>query len=148
MVIKSLNNGLNHVIKLLTYYLTNTRRIIAWVPVIWNDVDYDYGSILNLLKFKLRRMKPVIYSGYCITAHEDALNIEKAILLIEHFQSDPEDEWSIHHDQFHAHDWAIDKPCANIAEHRAALHASYAREERNWKAIWKHLNKHMRSWWD
>lgn len=38
-----------------TYY--KFVRILSWIPVLWNDVDWDYSGIWHILYFKLRLMR-------------------------------------------------------------------------------------------
>jgi hypothetical protein len=39
-------------IKLKVIYC-NLKRIIRWIPVLWNDRDWDYSHIYRILRFKL-----------------------------------------------------------------------------------------------
>ena len=37
------------------YY--NIRRIIIWFPVIWNDRNWDYDYLFEILKFKIKQIR-------------------------------------------------------------------------------------------
>lgn len=39
-------------------------KIIRWIPVLWDDEDYEYTYILKMLKYKLTRVKNNINKGY------------------------------------------------------------------------------------
>ncbi len=32
------------------------RRLLAWLPVIWNDAEFDHSYLFRIMEFKLRRM--------------------------------------------------------------------------------------------
>ena len=37
------------------------KKIIDYIPLLWNDRDWDYYHILNMLHFKLKRVHKEIY---------------------------------------------------------------------------------------
>lgn len=37
-------------------FIRGVRNLIEWAPIIWRDRDFDYGYLLKMLEFKLRRM--------------------------------------------------------------------------------------------
>jgi len=40
------------------------RKIIAWLPLLWEDEDWDYSFLLKIMRFKIARM------GECINGNE------------------------------------------------------------------------------
>ena len=32
------------------------RRLLAWLPVLWNDAEWDHSYLFRIMEFKLRRM--------------------------------------------------------------------------------------------
>lgn len=32
------------------------RRLLAWLPVLWNDAEWDHAFLFRIMEFKLRRM--------------------------------------------------------------------------------------------
>lgn len=45
-------------------------KIISYLPILWQDEDWDYEYLLVLMKFKLKRMRDVIYSNDIVTKDE------------------------------------------------------------------------------
>lgn len=37
------------------------QKVMAYIPLLWNDRDWDYYHILNMLHFKLKRVHKEIY---------------------------------------------------------------------------------------
>lgn len=35
-------------------FIYKVKRLIKWFRLVWNDVDYDYSSIYNVLEFKIQ----------------------------------------------------------------------------------------------
>lgn len=37
--------------------ITKIKKIISYIPVLWNDYDWDYACLDNLMLYKMKRMK-------------------------------------------------------------------------------------------
>ena len=37
-------------------FIWRVRRLFAWLPILWNDADFDHAYLLRILELKLRRM--------------------------------------------------------------------------------------------
>lgn len=123
-------------------------RLWTYAPLIWEDRDWDYAFLLRMIKFKLKRMQPIIRDGIALHSHHKALEIHQAEIMIENIFEDPDDEWMMHHGAWHQGK-ELDDPCPQSEEEcHKALMASHHRDERNWHALWKHLDDNMRGWWD
>lgn len=122
-------------------------RMRDYAPLLWEDRDWDYAYLLHMMKFKLKRMRPVINQGMAAHREQRAIEIHQAEVMIDNIFEDPDDEWSMHYDQWDSHIKAF-KDCKNRKEHLKALRLTQKREERNWKALWAHLDKNLRGWWD
>lgn len=44
-------------------YIKKIRKILAWLPVLWEDEDWDHDYILRVLKYKLIRTREEIKNG-------------------------------------------------------------------------------------
>ena len=40
----------------MSRFIWNIKNLIAWMPVLWNNFDWDYDFLLIIFKFKLDRM--------------------------------------------------------------------------------------------
>ena len=69
------------------HFLYRIKRLLDWLPVIWNDCDFDYAYLLDILNFKLKKMyewfssdKPNVESAP-VTAKE----IKKVLALLDRY---------------------------------------------------------------
>jgi len=46
-----------------THWLRQIKRIVDYIPILWNDEDWDYEFIFELLKYKLQRTRNEIFDG-------------------------------------------------------------------------------------
>jgi hypothetical protein len=70
-------------IKDLYYDITiGISNIIAYIPIIWRDRDFDENYFHLLMRFKLIRMEKAIRNGHTLDADKDADNIQHAIDLL------------------------------------------------------------------
>jgi len=59
------------------------KRLVDWLPVIWNDYDYDYSSLYRIMRKKLSRMETSIRGGYALTSEDTADDIHFAVMLLD-----------------------------------------------------------------
>jgi len=65
------------------------RKLFRWIPIIWNDRDWDYYFVYEILKQKLIDTEKYIRKdGVHIFNDTDADSILKAIELIEKVQTE------------------------------------------------------------
>ena len=57
--------------------LRGIRNLIYWFPIIWNDYDWDYHSIFEILHYKLTAMEK------CIREHGIALDTDATVHKIK-----------------------------------------------------------------
>lgn len=123
-------------------------RVWDYLPLLWEDRDWDYVYLLRLLAFKLRRMRPLVENGPGAHAKDRALEMARAEILLRNVvDEDPDDEWSFHYNQHHIGK-AWNQDCTNLEECKRSLAQTQIRDRRNWKQLWRHFDKHMQGWWD
>lgn len=110
------------------------RNLIRWAPIIWNDRDWDYYFIYEILKQKLKHTEQYISKyGSHVNADIDAENIRTAIEMIEKVQ----------------HEYHVDKYLSEAKEwttkgmDKAAKDHNKARQE-----LFQFLNNNIEKWWD
>ena len=60
------------------------KRIIDWIPVLWNLYDFDYSSIYQVLRKQLQRMERFQRKdAYAISAEATADQIHFAVLFLD-----------------------------------------------------------------
>lgn len=140
-------------------------KLFAYVPLLWKDEDYDYGHILSLLRYKLKRVRlHILKHDIIVEAAEVAAKIAYAELLIQRYLDDdffPELQKA--HDDKWGEDIWLAKPDAlycrknvtikeldeqELKEQREIYRLQDQERERVWKEIWTHLNDTMREYWD
>jgi hypothetical protein len=76
---------MNFIYKLIKKIL----KVIAYLPIIWKDEDYDYSYLLTLMAFKINRMRKRNESVKFYEGHEkDALVMKEAEDIIARIQAD------------------------------------------------------------
>lgn len=59
------------------------KRLLDWIPVIWNDYDWDYHSLYVIMRKKLSRMEDAIRDGLAIDSEQTADGIHFAVMLLD-----------------------------------------------------------------
>lgn len=151
---------------------TFAKTLWTYKGILWSDRDYDHAFILYLLQMKIRRTKEYIGTHKRHTRWKlDVKNMQKAEDLIESILSGDHDKtlreahdtkWgkaeyhfvksskfngsvmrSLRENVHNPKDQAQEQ-----REYRILMNRSIKLEEKAWHALWTHLDKHMRSWWD
>lgn len=124
-------------------------RVYTYLPLLWEDRDWDYNYLLRLMRLKIRRMRgsmDVDYHG--VHGADRVAEMTKAEVLLRNvIEEDPDDEWERHWNLWHA-SLKNFKDCKNQKEHRRAAELSAVRQEKNWGILWQYLAKHAQGWWD
>lgn len=110
-------------------YIRKIKNIITWLPVLWEDENFDYAFLLRVIEFKCDKIADHIQKHHLITdadkVAEELRQVRQLIFAYEHvFDNDKPTKRK---------DWA-----------RLALKA----EQAAWNAIWDHIKTHGRGWWD
>lgn len=142
-------------------------KIIRWIPLLWQDVDYDADSIYGLLYYKLKFMEE--YFSGDNTWGVDAKKIAKQIkiaknlakrlmeddylsnALVEHEKKYPdylELGLSIEQDDFKFYK-LVDKNSNEEKKsfRKCSKHADYLKEQ-DINYLFSYLKKHIKEWWD
>lgn len=127
-------------------FLKNIKRVLEWLPILWQDRDYDYSYILKLLHYKLERTKKCIVSNNIIVeadkVAEEITDTQECIQKALDSQFD--DEWYEHFKTEH-----MDVlPHGQCPDCRFLLDVATSREETNWAEIWLNMMKYAKGWWD
>ena len=142
--------------------LQGIKNLIAWVPVIWQDGDFDYVFLLRILKFKLERMLPVIENGYNVDAYKTAHKMRIAIRLLDrqidgtwyhdnafmfHRKKYGEAMYTIQKRAFRTIYLTTNPEQAEKEAHKLIRH-SKIHEDQDWQFLMDWLKKYLRNWWD
>ncbi|MFA5166602.1 MAG: hypothetical protein WC449_04950 [Candidatus Paceibacterota bacterium] len=67
------------------------KNIIRWLPILWNDADFDYGYLLDILSFKLHNMQEFFANDkltVCIDAKDLSIEIGDALDALKRYLND------------------------------------------------------------
>ncbi len=48
------------VIRDIRYFFSNLKRLIQWIPIIWNDRDWDSSFLFSIMSYKISRIRKSI----------------------------------------------------------------------------------------
>jgi hypothetical protein len=142
-----------------------------WFPIIWNDRDFDYGYLLELVEFKSRRMLKFFESDKSSTDWEqereqnDLLALRRFIPLIQYihrqeYEDDAFEEWykefpserkmNFEDVEISGEKYRISKPMDNKESERLRywLKVSETNYENAMKKMGNILLNSLRNWWD
>lgn len=121
-------------------------RLIAWLPILWKDRDWDHAFLIDLIQFKVGRMRAHHIAqpryGAAHWSHK-VREMDEFRHLVELYREDADDEWNAHYYRYHN-----DLKCSNLKECKKVLALSARRERRNWANMWRYLERHSEGWWD
>lgn len=146
-------------------------RICAWIPLLWKDRDYDWAFALDMLEFKLARMRKLLSECKHHSSHgKDIKQIDKALALLKRVRDD-----SIIHDEIfgeHEKKWGelewnskrgddgwntscirrkkVKTKADSDQEHKESrkLYKKLWRAEiKASKDFWMHIHKYYKNWW-
>jgi hypothetical protein len=110
------------------------RKLIRWIPILWNDRDWDYYFVYEMLKQKLIDTEKYIRKdGVHMFNNKDADSILKAIDMIEKVQTE------YHLDKYlsEATEWTAEGIDKATKDHDKAK-----------RELFKYLNNNIEKWWD
>lgn len=117
----------------IKYGITN---LIHWLPIIWNDRDWDWAYTVKVLKHKLSRQK-IIFEKYSITlsAPQKAKELSICIKLLDRLEKD-EYRWFPE----------VSKRYAIGHKHGYKLEKSIRDNDR--QLLFKIMHDKLLTWWD
>jgi hypothetical protein len=149
----------------------NIKRIISFIPILWNDWDFDARpGLYILIKKKLERLRPCLLYGHLESGEKLTIQIDIIIKALDRLIADDyEEEEMVEVDEkwgkvnfwfepipnSECFEWKYDRPNMNTEEdkkqeridYRAALKRGYDRQQRDAKIVFRGLEKlHWRFW--
>ena len=134
------------------------QRVICWIPIIYKDRDWDHAYIIDILVYKLERMRDCILRNAII---EDAQKVADEIdECVRRLKATIDTNWADkERDAFHA---KYNLSEASIIDFFGFLDANpkikkefnainkrgYKAEEKQFQEAFNYLRDHIRNWWD
>lgn len=154
----------------VTRFINKILKICAYLPVLWRDEDWDFSYLLDLIKFKLNRMRDTIYKDNIIASNEIrdiCIGINQTIDHIQNYQDDFDAFRKIHGDVPFKHNFKTqklenghyamitwrtdeDRPLTDEEEeiYSQWIKDAYAFEQKEWELIFDTIKKEGQKWWD
>ncbi len=137
-------------------WFKNIHRICVWIPILWNDRDWDYAYILDILKFKISRNRSYLEKyGIGLDKDKHIKQMKTVECLIERLTSPY--CMAEYDEHFKKWGYANDLMLLVINNKRTKQESDefkriVDKEEYMWQQDFKYLNsilnKHLRKWWD
>ena len=137
-------------------FFANIKRVIKWLPVIWNDRDWDHTFILKILQFKIyMTRKHMEKNSYHVTYERDMKNMRIAEILLERLQKEYESEAF----DDHYKKWSKIRPSAydfssyvtpskeELREIQTIGKKAKYMKNQDYDYLFKHLKKNIDKWW-
>ena len=139
------------------------RRVISWAiksvqysVFLWNDYDFDYGSLLTLMKYKINRMRKCIaHNDIIADAREVCQEMKDAEEKIDIVIDEP---FLNLYDEFDKKWWPDGRHLETFNTHhgnkeyekelKELMNKMSTLDEAAWEDLWAHIKTHMRKWWD
>lgn len=128
--------------------------ICHWLPIIWNDYDFDYSNILIVLQHKIKRTRIDIENASRHVGYErNVKNMRIAELLIDRLNNN---SYILQKDELctcdpDAQRWSEDGVWINPFCDQCikfTIPKKCNMENGEWDYLFDHMKKHMRKWWD
>ena len=114
-------------------FFKSVKNLIRWAPIIWNDQDWDYSYIYNILKHKLIFMAEHMYNnGYHECSKQDGDRMILCVMLIDKIQNEDYMNELINNDNLTLEDIQKAENKHNKAK----------------KLLFKILEQNIERWWD
>lgn len=142
-------------------------KIFQYLPILWQDEDYDFEYLLLLIKFKIQRIKKeIIKNNIIVKDEQDSISksINETIFHIDNYLNSYEVFDKHYRDKYL--DFEIAHKCDDnrivtynkntgreLTEEEENkyfiyLQAMYSYETQEWNAIWDSIKAEGSSWWD
>lgn len=143
------------------------RNIIHWMPILWNQYDFDYIYAIKVFRFQLLKMAKFLDSDKActISSGDKSKDIKKVIELMDKIYDDKYHEEYVKHIESVYGKYDIkfkggemkkvwekkynSEELTHIDEIEKELIKKYNKKENDdHKLLWKTIEKNIRDWWD
>ena len=74
--IQYISSGIKHFIRFI-------KRLSDWIPILYNDFDWSFESVIPILQFKLEKLEKCLKNGHYVGCEKDSIKVKE---LIEHIK--------------------------------------------------------------
>jgi hypothetical protein len=117
----------------LQIFLNSIKRgivnVIRWIPIVWNDNDWDWYYLSRVMEYKLRKMsKSFKEEGMCVGSEKRAKEMLICAELLKRLMKDDIDDLG-----------EINR--VNVIRHEVRM-------EEWQRMLGRYIGKYLRNWWD
>lgn len=129
-----------------------------WLPVLWDDHDWDYIYTLKMLKFKLERQYKSMYQWRHDPGERDGYTLSRLSCVIrlldrvitDHYENEASDITQTEYLTKYR------KQAEKIMTRRNHVHSQaelirriqFEKTEQCWRLLWALMDRHARNFWD
>ena len=143
------------------------KNVFRWLPIIWNQYDFDYRYVLDVFKFQLLKSAKFFESpnSVCLNSNYRAMRIRTVIKLLDkvyneeyacEYQDQIREKYGNYSYQMINNEYNIvwergytEEILAEIEiEKKYLFNKSKEKQEKAHKLLWKMIEKDIRDWWD
>jgi hypothetical protein len=165
---------MNRILWEIKNFYYNIKRIIEWIPVLWNNYDFDYMYAIDVFIFKLNKIADLLDSNksYTENGSQKAKRIRLAIKLLnrgldEYYHEEAMSKVT----ELYGEKVLVTKPTGNksgtfsidfvwakdltLEEQEEAdkfytkmIKEGYKKDDKAIKLAWKIIAQDIRGWWD
>lgn len=116
------------------------KNLFYWLPVVWQDRQWDEHFLFLMLRHKLKAIETFFRSkdAVAIVAHKDADHIHRCVLLLNRLIDSPYYDNVDNNEQWAGFTWTYRK---------MGRHEEYMINQ-DIRYLMYLLNKYIRTWWD
>jgi len=153
-------------------FLGKIIKIFQYMPLLWNDEDWDFQYLLDLIEFKLKRIKKCIRQNDIIVEHEIneiEQGISKTLDAINKYNNeldlfpmlDPEELFNVERFRKRNNDRNTISMCYRFVDGKEVpechefyiyqakyINRLYKWQQACWKRIWGTIKNDAQKWWD
>jgi len=143
-------------------------NLINWIPIIWNDRDFDHAYFHIIMLHKLKNMEKFFRSdcAYSVNAIKDADNIKYTINLLERIVNNDYTQEALKpfYEKYPDYKFEFEfEPCSDnpnfyrliddkTEDQKELLSICYKNadelEKKDLDELYKYLREHIEEWWD
>ena len=110
------------------------KKLWKWIPIIWDDRDWDHWYIFEILKRKLEDVQEyTLKHSHHVNYEDDARKIRTAIKLIQRVQ-----------EEYYIQEYYDISNNFSMEEVKKAI----AKQDKAKRVLFNYLNHYILNWWD
>jgi len=151
-------------------FFQKIKRVFQFIPIAWNDEDWDYDYLLELIKFKCEKMRSYFRKSNILCekdSKEIIVGLNRTLFYIECYRN-PEILYKNRYGEFKLNVGYRSEPCENgcyrmisinkdtkedLTPEEDEKYSEYLKkrmdlEQESWNTIFKTISEEGQKWWD